>query len=366
MEFDINLILVPVTLVFLVAYLADKFWLKQHRITKERQKALSLAESHFENSKKTFVMSLKSRYGINDADRFTPSDSTPSDIMVLHDTYHSARKKMAEAKSQLIDVQEFFLVRWAYEFLPILAFLVTVRSFIVEPFNIPSSSMVPSLYTGDFILVNKSAYGVRLPIVHTKILNTGSPKNGDVVVFRYPENPKRYYIKRVIGISGDTVRYDNGTLSINGKVVDTKTTDYKMNETFIASLYPKVINGQTLSPEEQIGLGQLEESGASYRTEHLGEHTYTVRYTEGATSNQIASFLQANSPTLAESRGQIWEITVPEGNYFVMGDNRERSEDSRFWGFVPESHLAGKATYIWMHKEAGLKIPSFSRAGKID
>lgn len=366
MEFDINLILVPILLVLLLAYLADKFWLKQHRFVKQKRKALALAENQFETVQKTFAMSLKSRYGIDDPERFSISDSTPSDIVMLHSDYYAARRKVAEIKSQVADTKEFFLVGWAYEFLPILAFLVIVRSFIIEPFNIPSSSMVPTLYTGDFILVNKFSYGVRLPIIHNKILAVGSPKNGDVVVFRYPENPKRYYIKRVIGVPNDTVRYDNGVLSINGQTVATNLVDYKMGESLVKSLYPEVIGGQTLSGEERMGLGQLEESSAIYRQEVLGEHTYRARYTEGATANQIAPFLQANSPTLTESRGQVWEITVPEGQYFMMGDNRERSEDSRFWGFVPESHLAGKATYIWMHKEAGLKVPSFSRAGKID
>lgn len=365
-EFDINLILVPITLVLLVVYLADKLWLKQHRFVKEKQKMVSMTETNFDNVKKTFVMCLHARYGIDDPDRFTTSDSTPPDVMVLYDDYHTARRKLAEAKSHLAEQKEFFLVNWAYEFLPILAFLVVVRSFIVEPFNIPSSSMVPTLYTGDFIVVNKSAYGLRLPITHNKILDTGSPKHGDVAVFRYPENPKRYYIKRVIGLPNDTVGYDNGVLSINGKRVDSQEVNYQMDDKLVNALYPSVINGQTLSDLERSELGKLEEAGTKYYQETLGEHTYRVRYTEGATANQIAPFLQANSPTLAESRGQVWEIKVPDGQYFVMGDNRERSEDSRFWGFVPENHLAGKATYIWMHKEAGLKIPSFSRAGKID
>ncbi len=111
--------------------------------------------------------------------------------------------------------QESLLVRWAYDFFPVLAVVLIVRSFLIEPFNIPSSSMVPTLYTGDFIAVNKYAYGVRLPLTYNKVLDTGAPEHGDVAVFRYPENPSIYYIKRVIGLPGDTVSYDQGTLSIN-------------------------------------------------------------------------------------------------------------------------------------------------------
>lgn len=348
MEFDINLILVPITLALLVAYLADKLWLKQYRVVKDKKKNLTHAEQHLDDAKKTLSASLKSHYGVDDVERFTPNDSTPADVMALYDDYHAAKRKVAEVKSGLAETKVFFLTNWAYEFLPILAFLVVVRAFVLEPFNIPSSSMVPTLYTGDFIVVNKSAYGLRLPITHTKILNTGSPKHGDVAVFRYPENPKRYYIKRVIGLPNDTVRYENGVLSINGQKVSTVPANYTMDKKLTEHLYPDVINGQKISKEQQVQLGTAEESQASYQRETLGEHSYMVRY------------------LTAQQNGEAWEVKVPENSYFVMGDNRERSEDSRFWGFVPEANLAGKATYIWMHKEAGLKMPSFSRVGKID
>lgn len=366
MEFDINLILVPVTLVLLVAYLADKFWLKQHRLVQQNSRLCNLAQTHYDDTKKELEARLHAHYGVFDAERFTPSDSTPADIAALYQNFNTARLKLAETKSHLNDSKEFFLVRWAYEFLPILTFLVVVRSFIVEPFNIPSSSMVPSLYTGDFILVNKFAYGVRLPIIHTKILNTGSPKNGDVVVFRYPNNPKRYYIKRLIGVAGDTVEFNNGVLSINGQKIDTVASSYTMDDSLVAGLYPTVINGQTITKEEQMALGKEEESYARYHTEMLGKHQYQVRYLADLNSSRAGEFLNQVSPEVATSGGTRWKVVVPEGQYFVMGDNRDRSEDSRFWGFVPEANLAGKATYIWMHKEAGLKVPSFSRVGKID
>ncbi len=369
MEFDINLILVPVTLVLLLVWLWDKLLLKQHKLVKHNTRQLSLAQSHFDACKKTFADKLIQHYKAEakDVDYYTPHAATPSDVLAAHDEYHVARRKLAEEKSKLASVQEYAIVRWAYEFLPVLVFLVVVRAFVVEPFNIPSSSMVPSLYTGDFIVVNKSAYGLRLPITHTKILDTGSPQHGDVVVFRYPLNEKRYYIKRVIGLPGDTVSFNQGVLSINGKQIKTTPKQFVMAQDFVAKLYPAVINNQPISADEQQALGQEEEGFAHYYSESLGEHTYTVRYLAELNSAKYAPFLKEQSAQLlSQSGGSAWQIQVPDGQYFVMGDNRDRSEDGRFWGFVPETNLAGKATYIWMHKDAGLSMPSFGRVGKID
>lgn len=366
MEFDINLILVPVTLALLLVWLWDKLLLKQHNLVKQNTRQLNLAQSHFDTCKKNFANQLKQHDNSKDVDYYTPDATTPSDVLTAHDEYHAARRKLAEEKAKLASTQEYAVVRWAYEFLPVLVFLVVVRAFVIEPFNIPSSSMVPSLYTGDFIVVNKSAYGLRLPITHTKILDTGSPKHGDVVVFRYPLNEKRYYIKRVIGLPGDTVGFNQGVLSINGTPLDTKIADFVLQPDFVASLYPAVLDGRALSPQERVDLGKKEETYARYYQETLGEHSYKVRYLADLNSSQYAAFLQEQSPLLAQSDGTAWQIKVPEGQYFVMGDNRDRSEDGRFWGFVDERHLAGKATYIWMHKDAGLSMPSFGRVGKID
>ena len=158
MDFDFNLVLVPLTLILGAIWLLDKLVLKQ-------------------------------------------------------------RKTQGQGKESLP-------VRWAYDFFPVLAIVLIVRSFLIEPFNIPSSSMVPTLYTGDFIAVNKYAYGVRLPLTYSKVLDTGSPEHGDVAVFRYPENPSIYYIKRVIGLPSDTVSYSNGTLAINDVPVETTPVDF--------------------------------------------------------------------------------------------------------------------------------------------
>lgn len=299
MDFDFNLILVPVTLILGAIWLADKLFLKQKK------------------------------QGLKKA-------SAP--------------------------------VRWAYEYFPIFAVVLVARSFLIEPFNIPSSSMVPTLYTGDFIAVNKYAYGIRLPLINTKIIDLGSPKHGDVAVFRYPENPKIYYIKRVVGVGGDTVSFNQGVLSVNGKPINTQPAQFTADTQLTEQLYPAgtLPNGYQISPEQAKQLGVVEEQQATYVQEiPNSEHNHLVRYVGETQWYQSATFLQQHSPNFIANQGQQWQITVPQGQYFVMGDNRDRSSDSRFWGFVPDENLAGKAVYVWMHKEAGLKMPSFSRNGTI-
>lgn len=263
--------------------------------------------------------------------------------------------------------KESLLVRWAYDFFPVLAVVLVVRSFLIEPFNIPSSSMVPTLYTGDFIAVNKYAYGVRLPLTYNKVLDTGEPEHGDVAVFRYPENPSIYYIKRVIGLPGDTVSYDNGTLAINDVPVKTKTVSFTANTDLTSQLYlpGQIAPGQILTEERAAAMGQQEEREAQYFAETQGDTTHLVRYLTDMNSAQYAPFLQQQAPEVVSSEGTQWRIQVPEGQYFVMGDNRDRSADGRFWGFVPEQNLAGKAVYIWMHKPPGLNLPTFARNGTI-
>lgn len=261
------------------------------------------------------------------------------------------------------------IVRWAYDFFPVLAVVLIVRSFIIEPFNIPSSSMVPTLYTGDFIVVNKYDYGIRLPLTYNKIIDAGSPEQGDVAVFRFPENPSIYYIKRIIGLPGDKVAYDDGTLSINGKPVTTTPSDFTADPELTAQLYPpgQTETGEVVSPEQAKQMGLKEEQYARYSQEILGNHPHLVRYLADLNSAQYAPFLQSQSPEVIPSQGTQWQITVPDGQYFVMGDNRDRSLDGRFWGFVPDDNLAGKAVYVWMHKKPGLlNMPTFNRNGSID
>ncbi|GJC30156.1 signal peptidase I [Acinetobacter sp. KAM398] len=238
---------------------------------------------------------------------------------------------------------ENFIITWAYDFWPVLAVVMVLRSFLYEPFNIPSDSMVPTLETGDFILVNKFEYGVRLPIINSKIIDVGSPERGEVAVFRYPPQPSISYIKRIVGLPGDHIVYDHGQLSINGKKV-TKTPIQFSREK-----------------------DSLDTPTSIYHQETLGTHTFTMRELEGVNVARQAPFLNyVDNGKYSAENGLYWEVKVPDGHYFAMGDNRDQSADSRFWGFVPEENLTGRAFYIWMHKEPGFNLPSFSRNGKID
>ena len=369
MDFDFNLILVPVTLILGVIWLLDKLWLKQHahgRVIESQE--VKEAQATLDHHQAAFKQSLtEHNIHYEDIDSITLDDA-PMSVKQAQREYRDAKRHAYVVRSKQKPVEEFFWVRWAYDFFPILAVVLIVRSFIIEPFNIPSSSMVPTLYTGDFIAVNKFDYGIRLPLTYTKVFDIGSPERGDVAVFRYPGNPKIYYIKRIIGLPGDTVSYDNGQLSVNGQEIPTKRVDYQVSSELTDQLYtpvkdPNNSDAWRMSPEDAMGQAQAEESTARYYQEQLGNHTYLRRYLGSALQyNPYSSFLQQK----VTHEGN-WSVTVPAGNYFVMGDNSDRSEDGRFWGFVPDANLAGKAVYIWMHKKPGLlNLPTFSRNGSID
>ena len=240
------------------------------------------------------------------------------------------RKKQKALLGQEID--EPLLVEYSKSFFPVLLLVLALRSFLVEPFQIPSGSMLPTLQVGDFILVNKFAYGIRLPVIDYKIINVGEPKRGDVMVFRYPANPKVDYIKRVIGVPGDHIVYKDKVLYING---------HKMEQTFVAQEPPWL-------PQREL------------LTEQLDDAPHSI-------------YRELNVPATDVER------VVPEGQYFMMGDNRDNSNDSRFWGFVPEANIVGKAVAIWMHWELAWSwsvfsswdaflgsLPSFSRDGVIE
>lgn len=220
---------------------------------------------------------------------------------------------------------EPILVDYAKSFFPVLFVVLILRSFILEPFRIPSGSMLPTLEIGDFILVNKFAYGVRLPVTHTKILATGEPKAGDVAVFRFPQDPNIDFIKRVIGVPGDHITVNDKVLSVNGIPV-----------------------GHT-----EAGIYTPTEGGDQGNQESL-------RLNENLNGKKHDILVV---PETASPRGD-W--VVPPGHYFVMGDNRDRSNDSRYWGFVPEENLVGKAIFVWLHWNIGSGWPSLSRAGGIE
>lgn len=246
-------------------------------------------------------------------------------IAALQERYPSWKKSGSEDEAQyyaeLAQQKEPFLVENAKSFGPVLALVLVVRSFLLEPFQIPSGSMIPTLLVGDFILVNKYAYGIRLPVIEKKIIEVGKPQRGDVMVF-YPPNDPRYFIKRVIGLPGDKIHYSNKRLTVNGKVVP---------QTLIAELPPE-------RPNYRLAKEQLGETKFDIRIEML---SYRPRIDE-------------------------YETIVPEGHYFVMGDNRDNSADSRVWGFVPEQNVVGKAVAKWMYWDSFFSFPSFKRVGLIE
>lgn len=204
-------------------------------------------------------------------------------------------------------LREPLIVEYARAFFPVIFAVLILRSFIFEPFRIPSNSMMPTLLTGDFILVNKFTYGIRLPVIDKKIIDINTPQRGDVVVFRYPVDPALDYIKRVVGVPGDHILYEDKILYINGKEVEQ----------------------QPQGTYTGVGAG-LSLTGSALQVEQLGaaEHNILLRTGDAVTGK--------------------YQWTVPAEAYFVMGDNRDSSADSRVWGFVPEQNLVGKAFRIWM------------------
>ena len=218
-------------------------------------------------------------------------------------------------KNRRGDSEPGIIIDYSRSFFPVLFFVLLLRSFLFEPFQIPSGSMLPTLKIGDFILVNKFDYGLRLPVVGKTVYEVGQPSRGDVMVFKYPEDPNINFIKRVVGIPGDTVEYRNKVVYVNGAM-------------------------QTLTrmvPDGSLVVPPLTEEAS----EQLGdrEHRIWPRMTQGR-----------DFPL----------IQIPEGQYFVMGDNRDNSNDSRVWGFVDDSLIVGRAFAVWMHWEKLLSVPSFT------
>lgn len=215
--------------------------------------------------------------------------------------------------------REPLLVDYSKSFFPVILLVLLLRSFLAEPFHIPSSSMVPTLLVGDFILVNKYDYGIRLPVLHTKIIKVGEPRRGDVAVFRFPNDPSVDFIKRIVGLPGDHIVYRDKTL---------------------------YINGVAMSRDDLGAYAGPDADGAELGREHLGETEHEVLTMPGRYSNE-------------------GEWTVPTGEYFAMGDNRDNSNDSRYWGFVPEENLVGKAFFIWMNKDVYKDSTLWHRVGTV-
>lgn len=211
------------------------------------------------------------------------------------------------------------VVEYLGSFFPVFLIVLIIRSFIVEPFRIPSGSMIPTLEIGDFIAVNKFAYGIKLPINSYKIIETKKPKRGDVAVFKFPLDPKTPFIKRIIGLPGDKVLYSDKKLLINGKAV------------------------------------AYDKKGTYFGKNSMRKYTGFTEYFEKHLSTEYRILIDPKRFSANV------EFEVPENQYFVLGDNRDNSRDSRFWGFVPEKYLMGKAFFIWMNWDRGI---NFDRVGR--
>jgi signal peptidase I len=221
--------------------------------------------------------------------------------------------KTGATEEQQAPTPQRVLVEYSQSFFPVLLFVLIVRSFVFEPFRIPSGSMMPTLLEGDFIFVKKYTYGLRLPVTESKFIETGNPKRGDVVVFRLPSDPSVNYIKRVVGLPGDTVTYERHRLTVNGEVIDLERSD--------------VLFGNMPVYVEDLD-GRVHDILVTNQQFSRGDNTYQV----------------------------------PEGQYFMMGDNRDRSLDSRFIGMIPDEFLVGEAVRVWMHFTPW-NMPEWGRIG---
>jgi len=310
MSFDFSLILLIFSAITGVVWLFDVLVLKRPRMKKVQEflAQKDVSESDF----RAFL-----NYQLTGT-RKDLSDSIQQSQENFRQNNSFSNQKTLE---QALDIyHEPLIVDYAKSFFPIIFAVLILRSFLFEPFQIPTGSMIPTLNVGDFIVVNKNAYGVRLPVSGTKIVDVGEPKRGDVMVFIPPHDPN-YYIKRVIGLPGDHIRYANKTIYVNGESLEQEYVD------FINTRRPPVV----------------------YSLETVGDITHDI-YT-------------SPSPTYIRPGSWLWPEgrVIPGGHYFMMGDNRDNSSDSRVWGPVSENKIVGKAVAVWMHKDPGLKLPTFSQ-----
>jgi signal peptidase I len=222
------------------------------------------------------------------------------------------------------DTPEPIVVDMARAFFPVIVVVFLIRSFWVEPFKIPSGSMKPTLLVGDFILVNKYTYGIRIPVINKKVVDVNPVRRGDVIVFRYPVDPSVDYIKRVVGLPGDKVQYRGKRLTVNGEPVEVQASGY------------------------------YTDSEASYMrlptfNEKLDGKRHQMMIVPSAPTVDLAQVKQFPYRENCEYNDDGFSCTVPAGHYFMMGDNRDQSLDSRYWGFVPDDHIKGRAFFVWMN-----------------
>jgi signal peptidase I len=239
---------------------------------------------------------------------------------------------VAEARDRLL-MQPWWL-DWTAGLFPVIVIVFLLRSFLFEPFKIPSGSMVPTLLVGDLILVNKYHYGVRLPVINKKIVALNDPQRGDVMVFRYPPDPRVDYIKRVVGVPGDEVAYLNQKLTINGKELPLKA---------LGEFYDE--DSLRYSPQFSEPLGSV-------------DHRILVDPKRQPYFSADDKRFPFRDNCRYSAEGVVCK--VPQGHYFMMGDNRDNSLDSRFWGFVPDENIVGRAFFVWMNFGNLGRIGSFN------
>ncbi len=245
---------------------------------------------------------------------------------------------IAKVETDVLEAQKSVLAQpwwldWTAGLFPVIIAVFVLRSFMFEPFKIPSGSMIPTLLVGDLILVNKFHYGIRLPVINTKITDGTAPQRGDVMVFRYPPKPSLDYIKRVVGLPGDEVAYLNKRLSINGKALETTA----LPEFFDA--------------DQMRYFKQFEENLGGHKHGLLNDDNRPA-FVPGAEEFEFKKNCRYSVEGVV--------CTVPQGHYFMMGDNRDNSLDSRFWGFVPDKNIVGKAFFVWMNFGNIKRIGSFN------
>ena len=233
-------------------------------------------------------------------------------------------QRLRAAGGDAAAVHEPVVVEYARSFFPIILIVLVIRSFLFEPFRIPSDSMMPTLLAGDFIIVNKYDYGLRLPVVNTKFLSIGEPQRGDVVVFRYPLDPSLDYIKRVVGTPGDKVVYRGKRLTVNGESVAVQPAGFYTDAELNYLRLPVFM-------------------------EKLGDHNHQMMVVPAQPPVDLAQVRQFAHRENCEYNDDGFSCTVPAGNYLMMGDNRDQSSDSRYWGFVPDDHIKGRAFLVWMN-----------------
>ncbi len=236
-------------------------------------------------------------------------------------------------KRRTSDAPEPVVVDMARAFFPVIVVVFLIRSFWVEPFKIPSGSMKPTLLVGDFILVNKYVYGIRLPVLNKKVIDIRPLARGDVVVFRYPADPSVDYIKRVVGLPGDKIAYRGKRISVNGEAVPVQGSGYYTDAELNFLRLPTF-------------------------TERLGERSHEMMIVPAQPPVDLAQVRQFAHRGNCEYNDDGFSCTVPAGHYFMMGDNRDQSSDSRYWGFVPDDHVKGRAFLVWMN------FNDFKRIGK--